>query len=173
MFSCETCAKTFTRHADLERHKRSVHEGQIFKCAYCSFTCNRKDNLKKHDQKHNTGLYPKLITNGIIPDRTTSFQQGSSQSPLKMKPTESKAKHITPITQIPFQSPESTFIFKHPFTMLVAGPTGCGKTYFVKQMLESDKIQPRPDRIIYMYGLWQPLYEEMRKTIPNIHFIQG
>ena len=60
----------------------------------------------------------------------------------------------------------SSHHFLHPFTMTVSGPTGSGKTYFVKSMLEQNKISPSPDKIIYLYKRWQPLYDKMKKTIP-------
>ena len=34
------------------------------------------------------------------------------------------------------------FKFKHPFSMLVVGPTSCGKTHFVRQVLESPELRP-------------------------------
>ena len=69
----------------------------------------------------------------------------------------------------------STFAFKHPFTMMIAAPTGGGKTWFVKKLLENQSkwIQPPPERIVWLYGQWQPMYEEMRRTIPGIEFVKG
>lgn len=58
--------------------------------------------------------------------------------------------------------------FKHPFTMIVAGPTGCGKTVWVKSMLKF--ITPSPERIIWLYGQWQPLYEDLKE---HVEFIEG
>lgn len=57
--------------------------------------------------------------------------------------------------------------------MTVSGPTQSGKTYFVKKLLEEQRITPLPQIIIWIYKRWQPLYDEMLKTIPNIRFIQG
>ncbi len=34
----------------------------------------------------------------------------------------------------------------HPFTCIIAGPTGCGKTQFVSDMLFSDKIYEPPEK---------------------------
>ena len=41
------------------------------------------------------------------------------------------------------------------------------------KMLQQGKIKPKPERIVVLYKRWQPLYTEMKKTIPNIEFIQG
>ena len=64
--------------------------------------------------------------------------------------------------------------WKHPFPELVAGPT-CGKSQFVKRLLEpgEDMIDGAPENIIWCYGMYQPAYDEMLKTIPNITFVEG
>ena len=69
----------------------------------------------------------------------------------------------------------SSFSFKHPFTMMIAAPTGGGKTCFVKKLLEDRLkwIEPSPERILWLYGQWQPLYEKMQLTIPGIEFVKG
>ena len=68
------------------------------------------------------------------------------------------------------------FIFQHPFTANVSGPTSCGKTYLIKEMLQkcSTMIYPAPQRIIYLYKRWQPLYDEILSTVhPRVKFVQG
>ena len=72
--------------------------------------------------------------------------------------------------------PLQDFVFRHPFTAIVTGPTSCGKTYFVKTLLQNcmTKISPPPERIIWLYKRWQPLYDVIKKTVyPKVDFIQG
>ena len=59
----------------------------------------------------------------------------------------------------------------HPFTCLVAGPTGCGKSTFLKKLLElkDDKIFNAPSKVIWCYTQWQPLYASME----GVDFYQG
>ena len=59
--------------------------------------------------------------------------------------------------------------WKHPFTCIVAGPTGCGKTTFVTRLLRnsSTMIDPSPERVKCYYGEWQSAYENL--DIPNLH----
>ena len=55
--------------------------------------------------------------------------------------------------------------WQHPFTCLVAGPTGCGKTQWMLNFINhlSEMMQPPATRIIYSYGEWQPSY----RTLPS------
>ena len=72
-------------------------------------------------------------------------------------------------------SSKETFAFQHPFTMIVAGPTMSGKSTWIKELLlhNTALISPPPDRIIWIYKRWQPLYDELRMKIPTIEFTQG
>ncbi len=63
--------------------------------------------------------------------------------------------------------------WRHPFTAIVAGPTGCGKTVFVKKLLKStDLIHPPPQRTYWFYGQYQPAYTEFSSR-DEVSFIQG
>lgn len=57
----------------------------------------------------------------------------------------------------------------HPSTCLVAGPTGSGKTNFVRRLLRHEMFTPAPSRVIYCFGAWQQAFEEMT----NVDFIDG
>jgi len=68
----------------------------------------------------------------------------------------------------------SAFNFQHPFTGMVAGPTSCGKSFLVKDMLQRYVISPPPERIIWLYKRWQPLYDVIKAMVkPDVEFIQG
>ena len=58
----------------------------------------------------------------------------------------------------------------------ITGQTGSGKTQFVYRLLRHVKeMYPDepPEAILYCYGIHQPLFEEMEKTIPNLVFHEG
>ena len=59
---------------------------------------------------------------------------------------------------------------KHPFTCIVAGPTGCGKTTFVTRLLQhaSSFIVPPPENVV-CYGEWQHLFS----TMSDVKFVDG
>jgi hypothetical protein len=61
--------------------------------------------------------------------------------------------------------------FQHPFSCLIAGPTGSGKTQFVKRLLTEGEnaICGAPEDILWCYGEYQPTFqEEWVHTIPSI-----
>ena len=69
-------------------------------------------------------------------------------------------------------------IFKlhHPFSMLVAGPQGAGKSEFVKQLLSLKYyiMTDPPERIVWFYGRHQPdLFCSLTEEIPSIEFYKG
>ena len=63
--------------------------------------------------------------------------------------------------------------WQHPFTCIVAGPTGCGKTTFVARLLRnaSEMIDPPPERVTWYYGEWQAAYKNL--DIPNMSMEEG
>ena len=78
----------------------------------------------------------------------------------------------------------SEFIFKAPFTCIVSGASGSGKTTFVERILSNRdfQINPSPSKVLYCYGkLWkhkgiEPYYEfpsekEIKAKTPNLLLI--
>ena len=53
--------------------------------------------------------------------------------------------------------------FKHPFTLLLAGPIASGKTFFVQKFLTflSEIMVPIPEEIFFYYSEWQESYRRM------------
>jgi hypothetical protein len=70
---------------------------------------------------------------------------------------------------------ETDFYFKHPFCMTVAGPSQCGKTRFIMELLEkrSTFIYPNPSRIIYCYSVWQENFALMKENLESVEFHEG
>jgi len=59
----------------------------------------------------------------------------------------------------------------HPFTAVVAGPTGCGKSAWVLRLIDNarEMIYPPPSRIHYCYGKYQPIFNKY----PQMQFHEG
>ena len=62
-----------------------------------------------------------------------------------------------------------------PFSCQIVGPSDCGKTFFVKNVLENcqDVLSQVPENIVWIYTYFQPMYAELQKKNKNIKFIEG
>ena len=67
---------------------------------------------------------------------------------------------------------ESVVKFESPSTCIVAGPTSSGKSSYVFKVLKhvDGVFTKKVDKTYYAYGVYQPLYDDMKKNIPNIEF---
>ena len=59
----------------------------------------------------------------------------------------------------------------HPFTAIVSGPTGCGKTAWVLRLIDNirEMMEPVPRRIWYYYGEYQHAFNKY----VSVHFEEG
>ena len=82
--------------------------------------------------------------------------------------TESKAddKWWEKRSLIPFQSPAC---------FQISGATQCGKSFFTFKLLEnsSGMFEKPPKKIIYAYGKYQPLFDQMEERIPGLILHSG
>ena len=69
------------------------------------------------------------------------------------------------------------FNSRHKFSLLVVGPTQSGRTYFVQQILENNRIvyeEKKSIRIFWYYNQWQECYEKLKKSLgKSIRFERG
>ncbi len=56
--------------------------------------------------------------------------------------------------------------------MCIVGPSECGKTRLLFDMLTSDTFYEPFDKIFYFYRHWQSIYGLFQKSVNNIEFIQ-
>ena len=67
---------------------------------------------------------------------------------------------------------------KQPFSILVSGEMGVGKTEFTKKLLKSKLIAPPPEHIVWCYAKHQQdlfeelMNEEMREEM-NVEYVGG
>ena len=59
----------------------------------------------------------------------------------------------------------------HPFTCIVSGPTGSGKSVFTLKLIEhaQEIISPPPERILFCYGEYQKIFD----NYPGVEFHDG
>lgn len=55
--------------------------------------------------------------------------------------------------------------------IMIAGPTGSGKTYFTHKLLTNNMFTQQAQSVLYCYGVYQDYFDQMK--IPNIEFHEG
>ncbi|CAH3124008.1 unnamed protein product [Pocillopora meandrina] len=70
---------------------------------------------------------------------------------------------------------EQGFTFKSSSSILVVGPSNCGKTTFLKRLLlENEDLLTTPSRrIVYCYGSWQLTFDILKKEGVTFHEEKG
>jgi len=65
--------------------------------------------------------------------------------------------------------------FESPASFSISGSTGSGKTSWIFKILKYSKVMFKdpPFKILYCYGVWQDLFNEMEKSLSNISFHEG
>lgn len=64
--------------------------------------------------------------------------------------------------------------FKAPFKSLLIGPSNSGKTTLIYDILQTDDIfDTKFHCITYYYSEYQPLFDEMKKSVKSISFVEG
>jgi hypothetical protein len=67
------------------------------------------------------------------------------------------------------------YIFKHPFNCIISGPTSCGKTFLLAEILKfkDSLIDKAPTDVVYCYKSWQPTYDKIKMQNQHIQFHEG
>ena len=70
---------------------------------------------------------------------------------------------------------ESLLKFVTPCTIGLFGMSNCGKSTYIKKMLEhADGVFTEPPkRVVFCYNIFQELFHRMAETVPNISFHEG
>ena len=122
-------------------------------------------------------LQAAVFSNGQFPPFISHpYYNISPPQPSVRQPPPPKVEKVVPnpyVEAVPYPD----FTFNHMFSMLVVGPSQCGKTYFVQKMLTEHCIQfsnKKKIRITWYYNQWQPCYKTLQSTLGDtIHFTQG
>ena len=187
-YTCPICDKKYIRKEILRRHIKAKHKrasidpSKVFisnekvenlsmktiKCPKCDFILPHENAVDAHI----TGSHQ------ITPFRHKCF--------VCLKPFFTNIelqKHIKLVhytednefSTMVENAESNNFTFTHPFSMIVAGPSRCGKTYWVINLLLNaiERIKPVPEKIVYCYAHWQPKYDVLKKHIDFVQWHEG
>ena len=118
--------------------------------------------------KHCSGSLPGCPTHTVEERRCVRKKTCSVRQPTKA------ARKVT-ASMVTKPCPE--FNFRHKFSLVVVGPTQSGKTYFVQEILENNRIVYEEQKIIRIFWFcnqWQECYEKLKKSLgKSIRFERG
>ena len=106
-------------------------------------------------------------------DAMLRHRQASHPPPPPPPPTPPPPPPPPPVMQVKQVRDEDPFYFTIPSNVVFVGPSGCGKTMFMYHILQKGLIKPAPNNIVWCYNEWQPLYDTIRETMPQVQFVKG
>ena len=164
-FKCDECGKSFTRKYRLKVHKLYKHAD--------ANTLKRK-HADADDEDFYTSLKKTIPDDRNLSEAESGFTKEESLQRHKGEPFTTVSKRNLLNRQASTSIAES-FKFKHPFGMLVAGPTQSGKTQWTVKFLKerNQRINPPVDDILFCYSEWHDKYDTLRREVPTTQFHKG
>ena len=146
-----------------------------FNCSKCVYSTKRSYNLKRHlinehKANKNTGV-PINPFNAV-----RHLGDGLSRRQPRAEPedglyTKEEYEETIDTLRARFLTVNFDTIdprFMHPFTAIIAGPSSSGKCMrLIRNAREC--IAPPPERIVYCYSVYQPLFDQF----PDVEFVEG
>ena len=125
------------------------------------------------------GLYTPHILQHGIPQYPLGMNPPFTDHPSQPQSIQPKSQKVAKIetSQCLETKPYPDLKFNHMFSMLVVGPSQCGETHFVEQVLTKSCIKypnKKPRRIYWFFNQWQPRYTSLKSALcDEIQFTQG
>ena len=158
---CPICYSSFTRSDSMLRHIRRKHPTEE------SRKINRRTESEENSRFHNELARKETEENNRFHNEVARKESEETKYAFEIS---NHPLHLLPKVPVGHFLP-----WKHPFTCLIAGPTGSGKTFFVKRFVQNIRqmVTPVPDRITWCYGEYQTLYAfidgvDFHEGLPNL-----
>jgi hypothetical protein len=157
-YTCDECGKSYKWRDSLTRHNRVEH--QVGNGKRTGSDSESEDSIPRK--------YSSLKRS-----KTYSLDQEEDVQELKRSDAMPDTHFVDSRNYKPTQVHE--FKFKHPFCMMVCGPSRSGKTKWVAKLLKNryEMIDTAVDSILYCYAHWQPTYAEVKIDVSGITFQRG
>ena len=147
--NCPICQKVGIQ--DISRHLRFVHKlSSEERKSYLKsklYTVENGSNVHTNNKQsllNETKILPPAqvieeLSNELVKEKPSKSSSNSNaemcNETVKGNPTKAVMEKNMKIDNTWTAHSYTGFKFKHPFSMLVVGPTSCGKTHFVRQVL--------------------------------------
>ena len=120
-------------------------------CPYCNYCSIFKWVVKRHIEKK----HKDRVTNPIMVNDPKNNKNRENIRPIIL-PTHNK-----------INKEEHDVRLKENFKLFISGPSRCGKTFFVSDLLENinNFAKNPPSTIIYVYKVWQAKFDEMKSIV--------
>ena len=150
-FRCRDCDKDYTRKDSLSRHQKAVHNRHVHQVGEGkrSFLDNTNNS---GDERYSP---PEKLTRQNAIDNRENADAGRGEFELTRQDSIPDPHFVDSRNYLPMEVYE--FKFKHPFCMMVCGPSRSGKTHWVARLLKKrhQMIDTSVDSILYCYAHWQ------------------
>ena len=191
-FTCQICGKGITNKFNLRRHMKLKHPRErvdptkiivsnekieylptkTIKCPKCEFIMPHEDHIEKHMEMNHQGKSYKYKCFSCL---KPFYSNSELKNHINLMHTSRKEDRTESFSTMVNDTDFDPFIFEHPFSMIVAGPSRCGKTYWVINLLlnANERIKPAPKTIVYCYSHWQSKYDMLKENMDQVQWHKG
>jgi len=156
----------------LSNEKRPNFPSKTVKCPKCDYTLAHEKYLQMHNNEYHLN---KTYKHTCFICLKPFYSKSMLLNHIELVHTSSGKSEIDLYPKMNTEEAPKSFVFEHPFSMIVAGPSRSGKTFWVIDLLTNanGRIKPTPGKIIYCYSHWQPKYEVLKTKMSNVEWHEG
>ena len=146
-----------------------------YACPLCNFKTHKKYNLDMHRRNRHAGVSfgchqiseGERSSDGYRPQEPYTLPMNQKSPGQQLYSLQSMDPQYSTQESYNSQLLSYDIRLKENFKLFISGPSRCGKTFFVAELLENIEnfAKVPPTTIIYVYKVWQPKFDEMRSLV--------